>query len=146
HEATENARRGPDDLREPVEDVREKGGCDALAVVGDENTQVGAEIFHTYVDPPVPWRELDRVRQQVPDDLLQPVAVTTGFKHVWNVDRDRDPLRLGGRPQRVERAIDDAANVDGGHFQKHLAVDDPRHVEDVLDQLLLRQSVALDHL
>jgi len=97
-----------------------------------------------YVDPTVPWGELDRVRQEVPDDLLQPVAIAARLGHGGNVGRDRHALRFGGGPQRVERAANDLADVDARHVQDHLAVHDPRHVEDVLDQLFLCDGVVLN--
>ena len=57
-----------------------------------------------------------------------------------------DPLGVRGRRDRVDRAPHDVGDVHRLHVQPHLAGDDPRHVEHVLDDLGERRRVALDRL
>ena len=55
-------------------------------------------------------------------------------------------LRLRCRAHRVESGIDDGGEIDRADIQTHLPRDDPRHIEEVVDQLHLRVGVAIDGL
>ena len=92
--------------------------------------------------------ELDRVGQQVPEHLLQAIGIGLD-----RLDRRGRPTRPGGRlcarrpapPSRARR------RPAGGRPRPRsvsfsLPGDDPRDVEDVLDDLGQRARVALDHL
>ena len=81
-------------------------------------------------------REFDRVRQQIPDHLLQARRVATqqaerGIAGGFNEKR----FRFGSRAHRVNRHLDDRSQLDGMNFEAQFAADDARHVEDVFDQL-----------
>ena len=62
-------------LREPLEDVRQEGRLDALSGVGDDDDDIVAGVLHLDAHASAARRELDRVRQQVPHDLLEAVLV-----------------------------------------------------------------------
>ena len=93
-----------------------------------------------------PGGELDRVAEQVPDDLLKAVAVAGHERRVRieaGVEADVLGLRagLGG--------LDDASHdLDQRHLlrvEPDLAGHDPVEVEQVFDQPHLRARVAVDH-
>jgi RimJ/RimL family protein N-acetyltransferase/CheY-like chemotaxis protein len=67
-------------LPEALEDVREELRGDALAGVADEDLDVRVDPLEAHLHPPAARRELDRVRHEIPRDLLQAIRVA----------RDRD--------------------------------------------------------
>ena len=92
-------------------------------------------------------RELDRVGEQVPEDLLQPARVAGDRCRAVRVEHRSQADALGARRPGATvstRGVDDAGEVQRLHVQPHLAGDDPAHVEQVLDDLRLRAGVALD--
>ena len=94
---------------------------------------------------PASGRELHRVGEQVPDDLLEPrrVARDRAGQRVEDLD-DADALGLGGRQDRRQRRVDDLGQAHPLDVQAELAGDDPREVEQVLDELGLDLGVAVD--
>ena len=60
------------------------------------------------------------------------------------VDAHRDPARVGGRLDRVDRRLDDRREVDGCISSRTRAADDARHVEQIVDELRLHARVAVD--
>ena len=89
-------------------------------------------------------RELDRVDDQVPDHLLEPIGIAQHRPRRVQGGVERDALRVRGGAQRVEGVLDQRRQVRRAQLEPQLAGDDPRHVEDVGDQLLLQPRVALD--
>src|SRR6202162_1696819 len=65
------ARRGSVRLAKALEDVGQLVFRDADAVVLDADEITFGFPFQADDDPPVPRRELDRVGEQVPEDLLE---------------------------------------------------------------------------
>src|SRR5262249_61773750 len=63
------------DLSEAVEALRQQFWLNAFARVGDDDPDVLAAAFGPEFDAPAGGSELDRAREQVPDDLLQPRRV-----------------------------------------------------------------------
>jgi hypothetical protein len=57
-----------------------------------------------------------------------------------------DVSGLDGLLHRIDRRLDDRGQIDRPHVQAELPRDDARHVEQVLDELVLRLGVALDDL
>src|SRR5215510_2103870 len=62
-------------LAKPIEDVWQKLRADSLAGVFDDQFQMGAGALKPRLHAPAPRSEFDRVRDQVQDNLLQPVGV-----------------------------------------------------------------------
>src|SRR5438093_1432400 len=58
-------------LLEPLEDVGQEGRADALPGVAHRDLDVGVDPFQHDLHAPALRRELDGVREQVPDDLLE---------------------------------------------------------------------------
>ena len=146
-EAAVHARRRGVLLPEALEHVREKIGPDADAGVRHADLDVGVDALEPDLHPPAAGRELDGVRQQVPDDLLQAVRIA-GDRPGRGIEPlvDADALRLRRRPHRLDRRLDERERVDRLDVEPHLARRDAVHVEQVLDQLRLDARVALDRL
>ena len=91
--------------------------------------------------------ELDRVRHEVPHDLLEAVRVAVdGLRLAVERRLEAHAPGLGRRPQRVEGGLDHGAQVDRVDVQPHLPGGDARDVEDVRDQAGLDLGVAVDRL
>ena len=81
-------------------------------------------------------RELEGVRQQVLEDLLQPLRVGVDVRGQIDVHvgLERQVLLLGERP---ERPIDEVGEIGQRHLarlDRHLARFDLRQIEDLVDQ------------
>src|SRR6266536_2393446 len=62
-------------LAEALENVREERRVDPLALIGDADLRVAVEAGEAEVHLSASRRELDRVREDVADDLLQAAGV-----------------------------------------------------------------------
>src|SRR5262245_56396674 len=101
--------------------------------------------LHPQLDPPASGRELDRVREQVPHDLLQTRRVAENkFWRAAEISDKRDALRLGRRAHRVERGFKRRDQINQTRLDPQLARDDARRIEQVFDNLKLRLCAALD--
>ena len=91
-------------------------------------------------------RELQRVRQEVADDLLQARRVRQDrHQPVGDGQRQIETAGLGERPERFDRGLHDLGDVPpASNADPHLAAHDARGIEEVLDQLRLCLGVALD--
>ena len=134
-------------LAKPLEDGRQDVGRDPLPRVAHHDLDVRVDALQAHLDPSALRRELHGVHQQVPDDLLEPVGVA-GDRPGPRVEHALDPdgLGLGGRPHGVHGGLDDLLEVDRADVEPHLARDDARDVEQVVDQLDLGVGIALDGL
>ena len=133
------ARGGAVRLTEAVEDVGQQLGRDAAPRVPHEDFARRGRARAQLSDRSARGRELDGVRQQVPDDLLQTRGrPTTGRLRDRHVQRDLPPLAATGAT--VSRAAPTtAARVHRPHVQLQLAGHDAGDVEQVVDQLRLRR-------
>ena len=86
-------------------------------------------------------RELQRVRHQVPDNLLQAVAIAKHLHAVRQPALDLDVLGRRGRRQRLDGVLDDLPHLHRSDVEHHAPADNARDVEDVFDQLRLRRGV-----
>ncbi len=115
-----------------------------VSVHGDLNVPVRPAQAH--IDTAARRRELDGVREQVPDDLPQPVRIAgEGAHRCIDVAFDDDPLAVGRRHDGPDGVFDDLLDVHGLHLEARLPRDDARHVEDVFDDLRERAGIPLHH-
>src|SRR5262245_39093110 len=141
------ARGGRVGLAEPIEDVRQKSGLDAYAGIFDRDRDLALGAPQASLDAPALVRELDGVRKQVPEGLLQTAGVAEGHA-VRRVDHfaQDDPFRLGAGPDDVDSGMKDVLDHDRLGVEFEATGDDPRGVEDVLDQPVLRLRALRYHL
>ena len=99
-------------------------------------------------DRPALGRELDGVLDQVPEDLLQPgrVGVDVVVRRRPGPASSRSPLPRTSLRQICDGLLDQVVAVGDLPVQRHLAPDDPHHVEQVVDQAGLEVHVLADHL
>ena len=57
-----------------------------------------------------------------------------------------DPLGVRGRRNRLQRVLKDEGQIDRLHVQPHVAGDDARNVEQLVDHLRERDRIAFDGL
>ena len=92
-------------------------------------------------------RELDRVAEDVLDDLAQPVGVAMHRAGVGiEVGLQGHRLGVGGRAHRLHDAGDQRRKVHGLRAEVEPTEDDATGVEQIADQPGLLVDVALDHL
>ena len=141
------SRRRPLRLAEALEDVRQEISRDAAPVVLDDDPAVSVVLVQREADFAAARAELHRIREEVPDDLLEAIRIADDLDHVRiDLADDGDVLGFGGWPGGLEGVAHDVAEIDRREVEAQLARDDPRHVEDVLDELDLDGGVALDDL
>ena len=87
------------------------------------------------VDRAAGRRELDGVRQHVPDRLLQAVRVgVDDGSGLIEMGPNRDALGRRARFDHVDGRLDHVLDVNGLDVEPQLAADDPRHVEQIFHQ------------
>ena len=122
-------------LGEPVEDMRQEVGRDAAARVRDRDLHLGAVALQAGLDAAAAWRELDRVREQVPDHLLQTVGIARSRPHrSVQVRGEVDALGVERRAGRCRRrAVDGLARSTTRRLDPKLPGHDPGDVQEILD-------------
>src|SRR5262245_57184571 len=88
-------------------------------------------------------RETRRVRQQVPDNLLEPGRIPHQRAHVIvEVHDEIDFLGVDGGSHGFDCGLDDHAEIDELHVEPHAADGGPRHVEQIVHELAQCVTVA----
>jgi hypothetical protein len=99
------------------------------------------------VHPTLSGRELDGVRHEVHDHLVQAQPVAPhGDEAGLDVERQKDALLLGRMPERLDGLLDQGREVQHAKVELRLAGDDARDVEEIVDELRLKTRVPLDGL
>ncbi len=132
-------------LAEAVEDVRQEFGPDADAGVDDADLDVRVDPLQEHLDAAPLGRELDGVREEVPDDLLEPCGIAGDrtcerIEHLLNADL----LGIGGREHGGEGGFDDLGKVQPLDVEPQVPRDDAGDVEQVLDDLGLGLGIPVD--
>ncbi|CAA9379130.1 MAG: hypothetical protein AVDCRST_MAG64-500 [uncultured Phycisphaerae bacterium] len=137
----------PPALLERVEDPRQRLGVDPDAGVADGDGQSPAgRVGRPDRHPPAGRRELDRVLQQVPQDLLGPGRVGPDVVPPGRqVQRQLDLLRPGVVRAPAGHVPHLLVQVDRLDVQVQLPLPDPGQVQDVVDQPGLELDVPADH-
>ena len=102
---------------------------DAFARIGDGETRVAAGALERELHAAAARRELDRIGEQVPDDLLQARGVAAHHERCRCDERlESHAFRVcrGARP--CDRFFDGARELDRLHVEAHLAAEDAVHV------------------
>ena len=132
-------------LPEWFEDMRQKPRVDAVARVSDTDDRPSADGLDDEGYRSAAGCVFHRIRQQVPNHLLQPVRVAKDRDRLDRCNHvDSDLLGRRRRPDRLDRRVDHGARVEGGHRQAHPPLDHVRHVEQIFNQARLHLGVAVD--
>src|SRR6266542_1158321 len=99
-------------LSEAIKYMRKKIRADALAGIADGDLRMRIVTLKPNLDAPVFRRKLNRVGEQIPNDLLEAGRVThhrAGGRIKLSAKLNR--LGLGGRPRGLERGLDHCDQV-----------------------------------
>ena len=141
------ARRGRIRLTEPIEHEGQHVGSNADAGIGDLNFGGTIRASQSDGNQTIGARELERVRKNVPENLLQPVRVRPdGGDFRIEMRLEPDSFCLRRRTQALDCRSENLADVERLHRDRHLAGDDSRDIEDVFNQPDLRLGVSFDDL
>jgi hypothetical protein len=89
--------------------------------------------------------ELYRIRQQVPDDLLQPIRIAAQQAGVGIEFLDQvNFLRVGSGLNGFDRRLDKGHGREPLRIEPEFARNDRAHVEQVFDELRLHMGIAHD--
>jgi hypothetical protein len=132
-------------LPKAIEHVWKEGRIDASARITHRHCGNRVLRSEARLDAAPFGCEFDGVRQEIPDRLLKPIGIAkdqnrTLLRHHFK--SGASGLRTGAN--HVRRSVDNRRQIDGSQFQPQLASDDPRHVEQVFDELCLRACVSLN--
>ena len=124
------------DLPEPLEDVGQLPCGDSDSVVLDADEISLRIAFHADNDPAMPAGELDRVGEQVPQDLLEPEGIGADQRHRGRRRRedDGDQAPVRHHPDRVDRALDDVGERHRLAVERQGAAIHSREIEQVVDE------------
>src|SRR5690242_14108705 len=133
-------------LSKSLKDVRQELPTDAAACIGHTHLNCGTSPSDLHTNTPTPDSKLHRIRQQIPNHLLEPVCIARNHQR-RRVEKllDLDSLRVSRRPHYVDRILHDRHNFQRVQIEIKISGDDTRHVENVVDDLRLRFGIAPDH-
>ena len=125
--------------------MRQEFGHDADARVRDLDARLTVLAPHAHAHAPAARRELHRVREQIPHDLLQPERRALHDERAGG-QLDRQLYLARGRlgADGLGREPHHGAEVYGLPLDAELARDDARDVEQVVHEPRLKARVALD--
>lgn len=87
------------------------------------------------LDHPALRRELERVREQVRDGLVELVGVEVGDDRlVGGLEAERDAEALGQRGERLRERVQERPELGAAGAQAHLPRVGLRHIEDLVDE------------
>ena len=134
-------------LAESVEHMRQEFALDADAGVGHFDGHHGAVAARGHGDAAALRRELHGVAQQIPDHLLQAAGIGANHAEIAG-DARAQPDAARGRHgfDGLDGALDDIGEHRFVQRELELARGDARHVEQIVDHLLLSDGGAIDHL
>src|SRR5439155_19023859 len=98
------------------------------------------------VDPSAGRRELDRVRDEIVEQLREAGALTLDGRYVVGAHVQLDPRRVGARARSGYALVDERAQVDGLQLQLEPAALEPCGEQEVADQPEQPLRVPFDHL
>jgi hypothetical protein len=133
-------------LSEALEDVRKELARDALTRIEDGQLSICPGRAQHDADRLPLWRELQRIREQVPDNLVKSRAVAHDQGRVAvDLRGQLDAFRRKRGPQPLDDAGNDSIECQLPHVETQPTRADPAHVEQFVDDAGLRPRVALDH-
>jgi len=132
-------------LSEAFKDVGQELLVDSLAGIRNTDFDRAASLRNLYANTPAAVRKLHRIRQQIPNDLLQPVCVAGNHRgRGVEMSFDPDPLRVSRGTHNVNRILDYRHDFQRVKIEIQITGDDARNVENVVDNLGLSLRIAPD--
>jgi len=127
------------------EKARKKIRSDPLPCIRNYDFDVGVLFFHLDIDPASGGRKLDRVAQQVDQDLLESAGIGA-HRDNRGIDRklNRDALFVRGGPNKLKAGLVDRLDQHRRGLQLQLARANLREIQNIVDQTEQRVSGVLD--
>src|SRR5215472_5581090 len=112
-------------LAKSIEDVRQEFGFNAQASVSDRNVCLRIHRVNPNAHPTMLGRKLNRVAEQVPEDLLQAIWIA----HHWKRARPEINLKINlfglqPRPYRIDCRLNHSCQIDHSQIDLKLATND----------------------
>jgi hypothetical protein len=134
------------ELREHLEDRRQLVARDADTGVRDGDVHRGTVASRRHRDRSSAWRVFARVRQQIRDHLRDARRIRVECQHlVGDIDHELQAVRLDRRASRLQRAIDDGADICTRRDQRDLAERHARDVEQVVHHAHEVDELSIHH-
>src|SRR5690606_22495275 len=144
-EATDPSRGRAVRLLEAIEHVREKARIDAGAGIGHAEDDVRPLLPDLDPNATVRPGEFHRVREQVPDHLLQALGIRNERAELApRIELELDAFGLCRGTNDVHGVARDGDEIGGFALELELARDDPGDIEDVFDDLRLRLGISVN--
>jgi hypothetical protein len=113
--------------------VRQELTVDTRAAVRDDDAGAVARAFELDPDAAACRGELERITDQVIDNLLQPLLVAEHFAHLLELGQELQRLALCPRPRGVHGEADQLGQIGRPQIDLQLAGHDARQIHQVLD-------------
>jgi hypothetical protein len=146
-EPTVLASRSTVGLTKSIKDVRQKLFINALPGIRHSDFNCTAGLHHLHAHAPATLSKLHRIRQEIPNHLLEPVCVTGNHSgRRIEIRFDTDTLRVCSLSHDIDRILHHRHHFQRVQIEIKVTGDDARNVEDVVDDLRLRLRVPSDRL
>src|SRR4029077_19150166 len=132
-------------LPERLEQLGKEIGCNSSSGVPYADLGTVLEAFQRHQNLTAPRGELDRVGHQVPDDLLEPFRIAgDSYRLFLQEDIESNALGLCAGPTDFSRCRRHRIEVDGTYLQAQFPEDDPRDIQEVINELCLGSCTPFD--
>ena len=131
-------------LIEELEDARRRLGVEPGAVIAYRQARHVAHLGEPQLDRSVARRMVDGVADEVVHHLLEPRAIAA-HPDARSAVIDAASRRPAGARQHVEGALHDHIEIERLQIERHLAADRAADIEEIVEQPLEMQRLALDH-
>ncbi len=112
-----------------------RGKTDAAVGDGDHCHLIRRTQMQTHGDPAVVGRELDRVFQDIPKNLLQAHRISRYLSRKFSqLQTEIDLLLLDISLHGRQRILQYPAQIHGHQVERHLAMGDAREIQQIVDQ------------
>ena len=146
-EASVGPRRAAVTLPEPLEEVRRGRVVESDSGVAHREPHAVAMAIEGDGHAPSRRGELDGVRDQIPDNLLEAAGIGSHRTDApVEIDLHRDPLRVGRRMRSSNGLFHDRLEQCRPHRDLELATNDQRDIEHAVDEARLRPPRPVDRL
>ena len=124
--------------------MRQKLAPDTGAGIAHNNSGMCLGAGQVCLDRSARGGELDRVGEEIPDNLLKSVGVAGHQASIFQLRFEHHAFDLGDGLNGLQCGFDNPGRVYGAHGQPDFTGGNPRDVQQILDQFRLRPCAALD--
>ena len=134
-------------LAETLENKRKKFGFNTFTVIGDPYLDMGIYTLQHQLNAAAFRSEFDRIRQQIPYNLLQTLEIARYRTRMGIQDRlDPDPPGVGSHDKGLDSRVNNRSWLHRSHVEAKFPHRNAGDIQKVLDKLCLRPHIAIDDL